>query len=133
MYMNRPDDLEELEANITSEIEKIPTSMLKRVSQNCLRWCRACLSAQGGQFEHLLWGFGVLFVYLYKFRILQNFLNKSIEMGCVLIGSPVYRWYINILTQFRWSYLTYWTFTQCNIYRRFSSIISKMLLHSTWY
>ncbi len=55
-YVNSPThaNLETLKVNIKREINKILRTMLMNVAGNVVRRAEACISAAGGQFEHLL-------------------------------------------------------------------------------
>ncbi len=55
-YMNSPApaNLETLKANITCDINKSPRTMLTNVAGNVIKRARACISAVGGQIEHLV-------------------------------------------------------------------------------
>ncbi len=55
-YVNSPAlaNLKTLKANIKYEINKISRIMLMNVARNVVRRVRACISAAGGQFKHLL-------------------------------------------------------------------------------
>ncbi len=70
-----------LSRNITQEINVISISMRQRVSRNVEKRIRACLLANGGQFEHLL---SIFFKINFFFRfdvvlanITENFMYLS--------------------------------------------------------
>ncbi len=54
LYANKLETLDALKQNITQEINAISISMPQRVSRNVEKRIRACLLANGGQFEYLL-------------------------------------------------------------------------------
>ncbi len=52
--MNTPRTLEDLRRNITVEIDHITLDMLKKVHASMVKRARACTTADGKHFEHLL-------------------------------------------------------------------------------
>jgi hypothetical protein len=54
VYKNNPRSIEALQNEITRVIGSISVYELQRVSHNLFMRCKACLQAEGGQFQHVL-------------------------------------------------------------------------------
>jgi hypothetical protein len=54
-YKNNPHSIEALQAEITRVIGSIAVDELQKVLHNLFMRCNACLQAEGGQFQHLLY------------------------------------------------------------------------------
>jgi ketopantoate reductase len=54
VYKNKPRTIQDLRANITTEINIIDTAMLTRVSENKVKRAQMCLEEEGGHFQHLM-------------------------------------------------------------------------------
>jgi hypothetical protein len=54
VYKNKPRTIQDLRANITTEINIIDTGMLTRVSENMVKHVQMCLEEEGGHFQHLM-------------------------------------------------------------------------------
>ncbi len=55
VFTTNPTSIEDLKATITAVIQSIDVHPLWKVFQNMTKWAKACLSVEGGHFEHLLW------------------------------------------------------------------------------
>ncbi len=54
VYSPVPATLEVLKANIVSEIDRIPFSILQCVINNAIKCSQTCIQGVGGQFGHLM-------------------------------------------------------------------------------
>jgi hypothetical protein len=52
VYKNKPRTIQDLRANITTEINIIDTGMLTHVSENIVKRAQMCLEEEGGHFQH---------------------------------------------------------------------------------
>lgn len=53
-FKNNPHSIDELKANITDLITNVSNTTLKKVSANMVKRVRACITSNGGHFEHIL-------------------------------------------------------------------------------
>ncbi len=54
IFVTNPTSIEDLKATITTLIHFIDVHTLRKVFQNMMKRAKACLSVEGGHFEHLL-------------------------------------------------------------------------------
>ncbi len=54
VFATNPTSIEDLKATITTVIQSIDVLILWKVFQNMMKRVKACLSVEGGHFEHLL-------------------------------------------------------------------------------
>jgi hypothetical protein len=54
VYKNRPRTIQDLRANITTEINNIDRDTLRCVSENTVKRANMCLQEEGGHFQHLM-------------------------------------------------------------------------------
>ncbi len=87
VYLPDPLTLDDLKDNITSEICRICRTMLKRVTENCLKWPQACISGHGvsSNIYYILVNY---IFYFWYFRFFTNFFPWKWDLAGVLIGSP---------------------------------------------
>jgi hypothetical protein len=54
VYKNRPRTIQDLRANITTDINNIDRDTLRCVSENAVKRANMCLQEEGGHFQHLM-------------------------------------------------------------------------------